>query len=86
MILFQLFQTISDLTATLPDALAWSDAIHHSVHISPADWSLIAQQFDQDVFADFRNFFNNFIESGQVWALLIGLIVGYLIRSLTSYG
>lgn len=50
------------------------------------DWSLLAQHFDTDVFAPTRAFFNNFIKSGQLWALLIGLIVGYIIRGLTTYG
>ncbi len=86
MMLIQLLQTISDITATLPDTFAWSDVIHHFIPASPSDWSLLAQQFETDVFADFRNFFNNFVESGQVWALIIGVIIGYMLRSLTSYG
>jgi hypothetical protein len=53
---------------------------------SPLDWSLLAQQFETDVFADTRDWFQNFIESGQVWALLIGFILGYMLRSFTSYG
>ncbi len=60
--------------------------MHHAFHISPADWVFVAQQFETDVFADFRAFFNNFIESGQVWALIIGIILGYLLKGLTSYG
>ncbi len=44
---------------------------------------LIAQTFDQDVLGDIKTGFDNFIESGQVWALLIGLVVGYVIRGLT---
>ncbi|NJL35524.1 MAG: hypothetical protein HC899_01330 [Leptolyngbyaceae cyanobacterium SM1_4_3] len=63
----------------------WSE-VWHRYWQSPIDWSLLAQQFETDVFADFRSAFNNFMESGQVWALIIGLILGYLIRSLTSYG
>ncbi len=49
------------------------------------DWSLLAQQFDQDVFAGFRDAFSNFIESGQVWALLIGVIIGYFLKSVFTY-
>lgn len=86
MIVIQILQTIPDIPATLPDASAWSDAIYHSIHLSPADWSFIAQQFETDVFADVRNFFNNFVQSGQIWALIIGVIIGYLLRGLTTYG
>jgi hypothetical protein len=86
MMLFHLLQTIPDFATVVPDGAALFDAFQHPVHISPADWSVMAQQFETDVFADFRSFFNNFIESGQVWALIVGVIIGYLLRGLTSYG
>ncbi|MEB3213617.1 MAG: hypothetical protein VKL39_19870 [Leptolyngbyaceae bacterium] len=86
MMLFHLLQAIPDLIVTLPDGATWMESFQHAIHISPADWSLVAQQFETDVFADFRSFFNNFIESGQVWALIVGVIIGYLLRGLTSYG
>jgi hypothetical protein len=80
-----LIHLAQDITTGLTSVATWSE-VWHSYWQSPMDWSLLAQQFETDVFADFRSAFNNFIESGQVWALLIGLILGYLIRSLTSYG
>jgi hypothetical protein len=46
---------------------------------------LAQQQFDTDVFAGFRRTLSNFIESGQVWALLIGIVVGYVLRGITTY-
>ena len=49
------------------------------------DWSVLAQNLDTDVFRPVRVFFDNVIKSGQAWALLIGIILGYLLRSLTSY-
>ncbi len=39
-----------------------------------------------DVFAATRSFFDHFFKTGQAWALLIGIVVGYFIRSFTSYG
>jgi hypothetical protein len=79
-----LVHLMQDTTTWLTSVITWSD--WQSYGQSPLDWSLLAQQFETDVFADFRSSFNNFIESGQVWALVIGLVLGYLIRSLTSYG
>lgn len=68
------------------DLTAWSEASQHGLFWhSSIDWSLLAQ-FDTDVFRPVREFINNFIESGQVWALIIGLILGYILKSLTSYG
>jgi len=78
-----------DTLANLPDMTAiaapldgshgaWLTGTHFHV-------DLLAQQFDTDVFAGFRRAVSNFFESGQVWALVIGFILGYLIRGLTTY-
>ena len=56
------------------------------LHGSPSDWILLAQQFDTDPFSGIREWFINLIETGQLWALIIGFIVGYLFRGFTSYG
>jgi len=34
-----------------------------------------------DIIADFQKSFKNFIESGQVWALGIGVVMGWLAHS-----
>jgi hypothetical protein len=50
------------------------------------DWLVLAQQVtDPDVLGQIQNWWNNFIKSGQVWALIIGLIVGYVFRGMTSF-
>jgi hypothetical protein len=46
---------------------------------------VIAQLEDIDILRDMVNLWNTFIETGQVWALLIGLAVGYFLRGLTTY-
>ena len=54
-----------------------------------ADWGqhlgLLAQTFEDNLGSDVGNAWDNFIESGQVWALGIGFILGYIVRSLTAY-
>ncbi|WP_271254082.1 hypothetical protein [Pseudanabaena sp. Chao 1811] len=45
---------------------------------------LIAQQFKQDVMGDIGKGWDSFVKSGQIWALLIGVVVGYLFRSITN--
>ncbi len=47
---------------------------------------VIAQQFDQDLIGDTGTLLKGFYESGQLWALLIGLALGYMFKSFTSYG
>ncbi|WP_088243631.1 hypothetical protein [Calothrix rhizosoleniae] len=54
---------------------------------TPIRGTVIAQAVrDADVMGQMQKSFNNFVQSGQIWALLIGLVIGYMIRSLTSYG
>ena len=45
----------------------------------------LAQTYEDNLGSDVSGAFNNFIESGQVWALGIGFILGYIVRSLTAY-
>ncbi len=47
---------------------------------------ILAQQFNQDILGDMQGAFGAFVESGQLWALLIGVVIGYIFKSLTSYG
>ncbi|NJR39178.1 MAG: hypothetical protein HC781_10525 [Leptolyngbyaceae cyanobacterium CSU_1_4] len=49
------------------------------------DWNHLAQ-FNTDVFAATRGWFDNFLKTGQVWALIIGLVLGFMLRGMTSYG
>jgi uncharacterized membrane-anchored protein YhcB (DUF1043 family) len=45
----------------------------------------VAKQFNQDILGDISHTWKHFIDSGQVWALVIGVVLGYLIRNLTAY-
>ncbi|NEQ96228.1 MAG: hypothetical protein F6K30_05820 [Cyanothece sp. SIO2G6] len=50
------------------------------------DWTVLAQQFETDPFKGIREWFANLVATGQLWALIIGFIIGYLFRGFTSYG
>jgi hypothetical protein len=39
---------------------------------------------DPNVLGQMQAAFQNFIQSGQVWAMAIGIVLGYAIRSLTA--
>lgn len=41
---------------------------------------------DPNVLGNIQGSFNHFVQTGQVWALLIGVVLGYMFRSMTSYG
>ncbi|MBW4447590.1 MAG: hypothetical protein KME38_12155 [Spirirestis rafaelensis WJT71-NPBG6] len=53
----------------------------------PVYSTVLAQNVrDPNIIGQMQTGFNHFIQTGQVWALLIGLVIGYMIRNLTSYG
>ena len=55
--------------------------------ISISSDMVLAQQItDPNLIGQMQKAFNHFVQSGQVWAMLIGLAIGYMIRNLTSYG
>lgn len=73
-------------TPWVADISAWGDLQQGWLWHSSFDWSVLAQAFDTDVFKGTRTILNNFIKTGQLWAFLAGIVVGYIIRSATSYG
>ncbi|MCW5316428.1 hypothetical protein GTQ43_22175 [Nostoc sp. KVJ3] len=53
----------------------------------PVKLTALAQTItDPNVLDQMQKAWSHFIQTGQVWALLIGVIIGYMIRNLTSYG
>jgi hypothetical protein len=47
------------------------------------DWTILAQAVsDPDVLGQMQVAFTKFIESGQGWALGIGLVAGFMFKSL----
>jgi hypothetical protein len=58
----------------------------HLFHSSIGAGSLwIAEVFKDNLFSNMGQAWDNFIKTGQVWALMIGFFVGYIFRSITSY-
>ena len=84
--MIHIVQVSHDIGAQMLDISLLAHLKHGMVHWSVADWTLLAQQFDTDPFAGFREWSSNLVASGQLWALIIGFIVGYLFRGFTSYG
>ncbi|MBO0349989.1 hypothetical protein J0895_12875 [Phormidium pseudopriestleyi FRX01] len=42
---------------------------------------VLAQQVsDPDIMGQIKNSWDNFVETGQIWALMIGMVLGYLFR------
>jgi hypothetical protein len=64
-----------------------SDWVFQVIGQPPVDLSIFAQTInDPNLLGQIQKSFTNFVQTGQAWALLIGLVIGYMIRNLTSYG
>lgn len=93
----EVVQFLQDVTPCLANLGAWSDFsqlwIGHvgfdwvGLNWAEPDWMVLAQQqFDTDVFATTRKILGDFVSSGRLWVLLIGIVIGYILKGLTSYG
>jgi hypothetical protein len=77
---------MQDMTTWLSHTTHWGDWLQQGLAwYVPHDWTVLAQQYNQDILGDIQKGFNHFVKTGQVWALLIGVILGYMIRSMTAY-
>ena len=53
---------------------------------APTPPPIVGQYFDQDLIGTTGQMLTGFYESGQLWALLIGIVIGYIFKSAFSYG
>ncbi|MEO1430744.1 MAG: hypothetical protein AAFS12_17035 [Cyanobacteria bacterium J06632_19] len=82
----KLWSLLGGFTVSLWTTILLSNTVNAQTKI-PVNWTMIAQTVnDPDLLGQVQKAWNNFVETGQIWALLIGLVIGYLIRNLTSYG
>jgi hypothetical protein len=77
----QTLPTITDTISHLHLAFAGLNAHFQT------DWLFFAQDVSNtpDILANLQNAWSNFVKTGQIWALLIGMFFGYLFRSMTSF-
>ncbi len=65
----------------------WTDALQTIHWHLPLDLAALGdKKLEVDLGGDVQRAFNNFVKTGQIWAFLIGIILGYLFRTFTSYG
>lgn len=81
------------MVLNMSEIISWVPSMTHghdpvSVWIlghSPFHWPVLAQSVtDPDVLGQMQRAWNNFIKTGQVWALLIGIFFGYVFRGFTA--
>ncbi|AUT03628.1 hypothetical protein CLI64_26270 [Nostoc sp. CENA543] len=63
------------------------DLISQNFWHLPVNLTVLAQNVtDPNVVGQMQKIWTYFVKSGQIWALLIGVCVGYVFRNLTKYG
>ena len=78
---------IADLPTWIGSLSDWSDLAQALQGYVSDDAIVVAQQFKQtDIVGDVGKTWNHFVKTGQVWAFLIGIVSGYLVKTFTSYG
>jgi hypothetical protein len=79
------FMGMARMAVTLIQDWLTGAQLHTALGQMTPHLTLLAQTYSDDLGSNLQGAWNNFIQSGQVWALLIGLVVGYIFRSITSY-
>ncbi len=65
---------------------SWNAPLEGLNHLLTIDWQVFAQlQTDTNIFSNFGKSWDHFVKTGQLWALLIGIVIGYLFKSFTSF-
>ncbi len=70
------------------DLSTWLDhATHASDFVQSIDVTVLAQEFKQtDIAGNVGTSWNHFVRTGQVWAFVLGIGLGYFVRTFTSFG
>lgn len=71
--------------------IPWGDILQVTdghLHSHILDQSMVlAQQFKEtNITGDVSKAWNHFVKTGQVWAFVIGVVSGYMVKTFTSYG
>lgn len=77
---------MQDTTTWLMGMAHWTDALQMIHWHLPLDLAILNKPLEVDLAGDVQRAFNNFVKTGQVWAFLVGIILGYLFRTFTSFG
>ncbi len=76
---------IQEVTTGLATATGGSESVQLFVWKALFNGAVLAQQVSEtSLFTDVQKFWNNFVQTGQIWAMLIGIVIGYAIRNITA--
>lgn len=76
---------IQEVTTDLASLTSGSDSVQLLVWKLLFNGAVLAQNVQQTtLLSDIQKAWNHFVQTGQIWALLIGIVVGYAIRNITA--
>ncbi len=84
-----LIHMMQDASTWLTGVTHLTDAfqmLHLHLHLPPELAALGDRPLEDNLGTNVQKAFNNFVKTGQVWAFLIGLIIGYIFKAFTSFG
>lgn len=70
----------------LLSSLTINDSMQILLWKAMVNGSILAQKVDVDLWRDVQTAWYNFVQSGQIWALILGFIIGYFIRGMYTIG
>lgn len=74
------------VTLGLESISHWNETVAGLSNHFQVDWIVLAQDVkDPNVLGQMGNSWNHFVKTGQIWAMLIGIVIGYFFRSMTSF-
>lgn len=75
------FSSLHELVAQLAISANRGEVLSPLMGASFREAIVLAQQVsDPDMMGQIKNAWDNFVETGQIWALMIGMVLGYLFR------
>lgn len=82
-----LLHVVQDAGVWLTHGSWWGEAVR-SLHVDlSVNHLVLAQNIPQtDLVGDMQRAFDNFVKTGQAWAFLIGLVLGYMLKTFTTFG
>ncbi|MDY6938226.1 MAG: hypothetical protein SWY16_11215 [Cyanobacteriota bacterium] len=75
--------TISEITTQMVTAIDWHAAHLHFFHHATIGREIIAQAIENNLGDNVQSAWNNFVETGQIWAMGLGILLGYWFRSMS---
>ena len=81
-------QEIAEIKFSFPSPTDGYDLTTRSLDVRSHNYIAVTSTNikDPDLLGNIQGSFNHFVGTGQVWALLAGVVIGYMFRSMTNYG